>query len=129
MLQLKGYVQQQERIADKTEEINNQKKIAEQDTKCKSLSKNKGKENKKKAGVVENEPKVQVQQQKQRSFVGQAVLAFCEFFKSLQTVDSEGRIIVEKKVIKFLLLNTSDHFEELKNSARYKPVITIFVLN
>lgn len=49
---------------------------------------------------------------------GQSVLCFAEFLKSLQTRDAGGRIIRDGNMLKFLLLNTSDHFSDLLTSAR-----------
>jgi hypothetical protein len=94
-----------------TDESNNQKTVG----KVNALSKLKGKENKKsEAAQAQPQP-----EQRRKSFAGQAVLSFCEFFKSLLTFDAEGRIILEKKMLKFLLLNTSDHFQELVKKSRY----------
>lgn len=110
---------QQEKIATKKEEESQKK--ADEGTNSKKESVNnrlKGKENKKNLTpnpALDNP----VVERRTKSFAGQAVLNFSEFFKSLLTFDAEGRIILEKKTLKFLLLNTSDHFQELIKSARY----------
>ncbi|XP_035710970.1 ATP-dependent DNA helicase DDX11 isoform X2 [Folsomia candida] len=118
IFKLKGYVHQQEKIATKKEEESQKK--ADEGTNSKKESVNnrlKGKENKKNLTpnpALDNP----VVERRTKSFAGQAVLNFSEFFKSLLTFDAEGRIILEKKTLKFLLLNTSDHFQELIKSAR-----------
>jgi len=62
-----------------------------------------------------------------KSKVGQSVMNFIEFSKSLLTLEGEGRIIVERKTLKFLLLNTADHFQEIIRAARYL-LITIMLM-
>jgi hypothetical protein len=59
---------------------------------------------------------------------GQSILNFVEFLKSLLTFDTEGRIIVEGKAMKFLLLNTSDHFQDLIKSARLATNLLLNIL-
>jgi len=49
---------------------------------------------------------------------GQSVLSFSEFFNSLLTFDSDGRIIANEQSLQFLMLNSSKHFSPLVKSAR-----------
>lgn len=53
-----------------------------------------------------------------KSSPGQAILNFTEFLKSVTASGADGRIIQDGQVLKFLLLNASQHFSQIVSSAR-----------
>jgi len=90
--QLKGYLQLQEKQATLEVSTNNAKNHAE---------------------VPE-----EAVQQIRKSSPGQAILNFTEFLKSVTASGAEGRIIQDGQVLKFLLLNASQHFSHIVSTAR-----------
>jgi len=108
VFKLKGYAQLQQQL-DKTNTLKtfNNKDVAVGATK-KTSSKNINDEH----GKTSNDIVIR------KSDAGLSILAFYEFFKSLLTVDCGGRVILEKDNLKFLLLNTCDHFQELIKCSR-----------
>lgn len=119
LLQLKGFVLHQEKIAEKA--------ALEQDLKQnnKAVPKLTGKieKNKENSGKNKQQPlknaAVEAAPRQRKTFTGNSVLSFHDFFKALVTCDSQGKIILEKKTLKFLLVNTAERFQDLVIDARY----------